>query len=97
MAPRRSSPALLKRLSNVNRSSVSSGKPTRRPSNGCQLSGTVGGGIIVAAVVVEVTVKGEAVFPFGVTDAGERTQVASEGAPVQVSATEALKPLMGVT
>jgi len=48
------------------------------------------------ALVVTVTEKG-AGDPLGVTGDCETVQVASEGAPVQLSATAALNPFCGVT
>jgi hypothetical protein len=49
------------------------------------------------AVVPRVTVKVEGAFPVGMTDVGTTAQVASDGAPAQVRATERLNPLIGVT
>ena len=49
------------------------------------------------AVVVTVAVNVAGLLPFGVAEAGESVQTASEGAPVQVSVTVPLNPLMGVT
>jgi hypothetical protein len=47
--------------------------------------------------VVATDIEMAAAFPFGVTEAGEAEHVASEGAPVQLSATVPLNPLIGVT
>jgi hypothetical protein len=49
------------------------------------------------AVVVTLTVNAEAAVPFGVTEAGEAVQLAKDGAPLQLSVTVPLNPLMGET
>lgn len=51
---------------------------------------------VVAPVVVIVIVV-EAADPLGVTEAGEKLQVASDGRPEQAKVTAALNPLVGVT
>lgn len=66
-------------------------------TSGSQFGGNVRGAIRDGAVVVTLTVKAEGEFPVGMTDVGRGAQVAWAGAPVQVSATERLNWLMGVT
>ena len=55
------------------------------------------GGKADAAVVLSVSVAVELPEPLGVTDAGDSAHVASEGAPVQVSAIALLNPPAGVS
>jgi hypothetical protein len=69
----------------------------RKPVKGGQLGGSVRGPIIEGAVVVTLAVNAEATVPFGVTEAGEAVQLAKDGAPLQLSATVPLKPLVGET
>ena len=52
---------------------------------------------IDGAVVVTFAANGDPAFPFGVTEATEGVQVASDGAPLQLSVTVPLNPLTGVT
>ena|SRR5579863_8840979 len=49
------------------------------------------------AVVVTCTENGTAVLPFSVAEGGEGKQVEAAGAPLQLSATIPLNPLIGVT
>lgn len=76
---------------------ISSGMPKRKRFNGGAFGGTLHGTIIDGAVVLTVTVKGEAADPLGVIELDESKHVASDGAPVQVNATVPLNPLIGVT
>ena len=55
------------------------------------------GGKADAAVVLSVSVAVELPEPLGVADAGDSAHVASEGAPVQVSAIALLNPPAGVS
>jgi hypothetical protein len=48
-------------------------------------------------VVVTVAVNAAALPPFGVAEAGESEQAASDGAPLHASVTVPLNPLTGVT
>jgi hypothetical protein len=48
-------------------------------------------------VVVTFTANADALLPFGVAEAGDVVQVASDGAPAQLSVTAPLNPLTGVT
>ena len=64
---------------------------------GGQSGGNARGVIMDGAVVVTVAMNAEGEDPFGVTEAGTTVQFASEGAPVQLSATVPLNPLIGVT
>jgi hypothetical protein len=65
--------------------------------NGGYLGGTPRGTRIDGFVVVTFTVNADATVPFGVTEAGAGVQVASDGAPEQLSATVPLNPLTGAT
>jgi hypothetical protein len=69
--------------------------PKRNRITGGQFRGSLCGTIMEGAVVVTLAEKGEGA-PLGVTEF-DTVQVASDGAPVQLNATAALKPLMGVT
>jgi hypothetical protein len=68
----------------------------RNPSNGRRRQPTPGVAM-EGAVVVTCTENVVAVFPFGVAEASEGMQVDLRGAPVQLSATVPLNPLIGVT
>lgn len=87
----------LKRACNMRmkRSSIS-GAPIRTRFSGGVLRGAARGTIIDGAVVLTVAVKGAAA-PFGVAEFDDNEHVASDGAPVQLSATVPLNPLIGVT
>jgi hypothetical protein len=55
-----------------------------------ELKGTVGSNPLDRVVVVTLTVSGVGAFPFRDTDAGETTQLAAAGAPLQVMLTSPL-------
>lgn len=71
-----------------NRCSCRPGGGRAGPSRGTTLDG---------AVVLTFTVTVAVFVPSGVTDMGEKVQVARDGAPVQLSETTWLKPPAGVT
>jgi hypothetical protein len=64
---------------------------------GGYLGGTPRGTRIEGLVVVTFTANADAVVPFGAAEAGTGVQLASDGAPVQLSVTAPLNPLTGVT
>lgn len=68
----------------------------KRAPQGQVLGGSVRCTIMEGAVVLTVTVNGEAEMPSGVTGGGA-VQFAREGAPLQLSATVPLKPPAGVS
>jgi len=75
--------------------------PKSKSRRSCRpVGGRVGrsrGTTLDGAVVVTFTVAVAAFVPSGVTDVGEKVQVARDGAPVQLSETAWLKPPAGVT
>ena len=68
----------------------------RKPSNS-RHSGPTIGGAREGAVVVTCTENGAAVFPFRIAEDCEGKHVESGGAPVQLSVTVPVNPLIGVT
>src|SRR5215467_6361631 len=88
----------LNRASNSRRNrATKAGDTIRKGFAGGALGGSSRGIIQEGAVVVTVAVNVAGLPPFGIAEAGESVQTASDGAPVQVSVTVPLNPLMGVT
>jgi len=78
-------------------SATTNGRTIRIHVIGGYLGGIPRGARIDGAVVVTFTANADAVFPFGVAEPGDGVQLASDGAPVQLSVAVPLNPLTGVT